>query len=175
MFVRSALLVVIGLLACGCNELDGFTTPPGEAYCGGITLGSAFRTGFSPRVQMRLTFDAAALDTLTSPGKLTTFDPGEAHPHLLQDAALRPIEPLAHDALSALQFGDGRDRNALFAVTPVLRDEESLLAFVSLRSDDAVEVRLVRAGLPASESPDPGRQPLFGLFTLGRREGDCGF
>jgi hypothetical protein len=169
-------------LAAGCDDLGDFTTEPGEAYCGQVTLGKSFRTGFSPRVQMRLRFDAAGIASGASPGTVTTFDAG-APPldqRLLDEAALRPMPALVHDPLAQLEFGDGRERNLLYAVSPADAQADSLLAVLSLRTDEAVEVRLIRPGAAGLEAgtADPvarRRGPLFGLFTLERQRGDCGF
>jgi len=160
-----------------CDRISDFDTGPGEAYCGQITLASGYRTGFTPRVQMRMTFDSSQVDAGESPGLLTTFDAGmETEPQLLTEAPLRPIPPLSHDPLSQLEFGDGRDVNLIYGVSPNSPEAESVLAVVSLRSDDAVEVRLIRPGMAAGADDVPaGRRPLFGLFVLRRRDGDCGF
>lgn len=171
-----ALLLAAGA-ASGCNDVARFSTGSHEAYCGAITLGSPFREGLSPRVQMRLTLDANRLDGDESPGRLWTFEAAtQTRPErrLFDGAELRPIPPLAHDPLSQFEMGDGRERNTLFAVSPSEPMAESMLAFLSLRSDGGVEVRLVRAG---SEDPgaDEGRRPIFGMFSLVRREGQCGF
>ena len=117
------------------------------------------------------------MDTNESPGTLTTFDAGEeTEPQLLTEAPLRPIAPLSHDPLSQLEFGDGRELNLIYAVSPTSPEAESLLAVVSLRTDEAVEVRLIRPGTDATGDAVPaGRTPLFGLFLLRRRDGDCGF
>ena len=169
------LLAFLGLLTLSCNDLDRFTTEAGQAYCGQVSLGSAFREGFSPRVQMRLTLDVTALESGGVPGYLTTYDSGlEEEPKLLDTAPLRQIAPLNHDPLAQLEFGDGRDRNFIFAVSPSTPSAESLVAFVSLRSDDQVEVRLLRAG-EGGENVATGRSPLFGVFVLERRDGACGF
>src|SRR5262245_28056568 len=126
----TAPLVALALL--GCTDLDRFTTGPNEAYCGAITLSSTFRTGFSQSVQMRLTLDAGLLDSAThSPGTLSTYDaPSGSQPEqrLLNDAPLRAITPLPHDALSHLEFGEGRERNAIFGVSTNDRAGDSLLA-----------------------------------------------
>jgi hypothetical protein len=164
----------------GCTNLDRFTTGPGEAYCGAITIGAPFREGLSPRVQMRLTLDASALDGPSAPGTLSTFEAaalGQAEERTFTDAALRPMAPLAHDAMSHLEFGDGRERNAVFAVSPTDEAAEAMLAVVSLKSDDTVEVRLLRPGMAASTTaPTPaGRRPIFGLFSLTRQSNRCGF
>ncbi|WP_240806610.1 hypothetical protein [Polyangium spumosum] len=170
-------LLALASITSGCNDVDRFSTRPDEAYCGAITLGSPFREGLSPRVQMRLTLDASLLDSDLPPGRLWTFEAAtQTRPErrLLDGAALRPIRPLAHDALSHFEMGDGRERNTLFAVSPSDPAEEAMLAFLSLRSDRGVEVRLVRAGSEAQEAGE-GRRTVFGMFSLTRREGQCGF
>ena len=178
-----ARLAVAGAMAlvaasAGCEDLSRFSTGPGESYCGTIALGSAFRRGFTPRTQMRLVLDAEKIDTPDSPGTLTTRelrdeeDGGEVR--LLEGAALRPIPPLLHDVLSRPDLGEGRVRTAIYAVTPAEPAAEALLAVVSLRSDEGVEVRLLRPGASdaAAELPEE-RRPLFGLFSLTRQAGSC--
>lgn len=172
--VVAALVVVSG----GCEDLGRFSTSPGESYCGSITLGAAFRRGFTPSAQMRLTLDAEKLDGGESPGTVWTrevraeVEGGEIH--LLDGAALRPIPPLAHDVLSRPDLGEGRVRTAIFAVTPADPEAEGVVAAVSLRSDGDVEVRLIRPGASDELSGvAEGRRPLFGLFTLHRRPGPC--
>jgi hypothetical protein len=171
--------LAICLLACGCDRVDSFDLEAGESYCGQITLGHAYRAGFSPRVQVRLSFDSEKVELDESPGTISTFDAGaeEAKQRLLDTAALRPIPPLSHDPLSQLEIGDGRDRNLIYAVSPQTTIAESLLVILSLRSDDAVEVRLIRPGSAPNEAGETptGREPLFGLFVLERQQGDCGF
>jgi hypothetical protein len=175
------LVSTAGALLAACDDLARFSTDPGESYCGAVTLGSSFRMGFSPRVQMRLKLDATRLDGPDSPGTLSTFEiaaDGQTERRVLADAELRRMPPLAHDPLSHLEFGDGRERNAIFSVSPADPEAESMLAIVSLRADERVEVRLLRAGSPPSSdgmSPAEGRRPLFGIFTLSRQAGECGF
>lgn len=174
---RFAPLVLVGsaLLAIGCDDLARFSTGPGEAYCGSVTLANEFRTGLSPRVQMRLRIDASRIDTLDSPGTLATYEAAdETTPvrRLLVDAELRPIVPMQNDPLSQLDFGEGRERNVIYAVSPADPSAEALFAVVSLVSVDESEVRLLRAGQPEATA---GRAPIFGIFPLSRRDGDCGF
>jgi hypothetical protein len=167
--------IVLGLSCSACNDLREFSTEPDEAYCGAITLGSAFRAGLSPRVQMRLELDAEALEGPDSPGRLWTFEAQTAdlpERRMFEDATLRPIPPLAHDPLSRLEMGEGRERNAIYAVSPREPTAAAVLAFLSLRSDRGIEVRLLRAG---SETNDDARKLIFGLFSLVKREGSCGF
>jgi hypothetical protein len=176
---RALAVVVLGALGVSaCEDLSRFTTAAGQSYCGTIALGAAFRRGFTPRAQMRLSLDAAAIDGPDSPGKVSTQelrdadDGGEVR--LLDEAPLRPIPPLAHDVLSRPDLGEGRVRTALFAVSPADPLAEGLVAAVSLRSDGDVEVRLLRPGASDDAASLPeGRRPLFGLFTLRRQSGRC--
>lgn len=174
------LLLLTLLVAAGCHSLEQFDTKEGEAFCGPITLGSAYRQGFSPRVQLRLRLDTERIFLEESPGTVSTFEAGSdgAEPIRLLDAApLRPFAPLTHDALADLDFGDGRERNLVYAVSPADPSAESMIAIVSLRTDDTVEVRLIRPGQPADASGEPTleRKPLFGVFALQKREDLCGF
>ncbi|EYF00167.1 hypothetical protein [Chondromyces apiculatus] len=185
MTLQRALSLLVPALLCGaasgCDDLDRFSTEPGEAYCGAVTLGGSFRTGISPRVQMRLEIDAGAIDGPEPPGTLTTYEAAtedQAERRLLAGAALRPIAPLAHDALSRLEFGEGRERNAIFAVSPADPAEEALLSVVSFQSDGAIEVRLLRPGALVAEDgtePGSGRRQMFGIFRLAKRKEGCGF
>jgi hypothetical protein len=177
----AVLAPCLALSGGGCDDLSRFSTGDGEAYCGSVTLASAYRTGLSPRVQMRLTIDATALDGADPPGTLWTYEAAdETQPErrLLDGAPLRPIAPLAHDPLSHLEFGDGRERNAIYAVSPADPAAESMLAVVSLQTDDAIEVRLIRAGAApdaSGEAPPDERRQIFGMFRLTRKSNDCGF
>jgi hypothetical protein len=168
-------------LACAaCQDLSRFTTRNGEAYCGSVTLAREFREGIGAHVDMRVTLDATTLDIgVDPPGHITTFEvtDGSTQPkRLFDEAALRPIAPLANDVLSELQFGAGRVRNVLFAVSPNDTAEESMLAVLSLRSDETIEVRLVRPGRTTGTTSAPEtQQPVYGLFTLSKQQGLCGF
>ncbi|APR87261.1 hypothetical protein A7982_12610 [Minicystis rosea] len=178
--VRSLAVVGLAVIGLGCTELDRYSTAPSESYCGAVTLSSSFRTGLSPRVQMRLQLDAAELDGEISPGVVWTFEAASGEQparRLLDRAPLRRIPKLASDPLAQPDLGEGRDHSRVFALTPTDDDEEPLLAVLSLRSDDGVEVRLLRPGLAgtAAKPPPPGRRPLFGLFTLYKQIGTCGF
>ena len=171
-------LAIVGA-GLGCTDLEHFSTGQGDAYCGSVTLGGSFRTGLSPRVQMRLRLDATALDGPGSPGTISTFEGAgpEADRRLLTDAPLRRLPAMDNDPLSRPDFGDGRIRNWIFAVTPVDPEAESVLAVLSLRADDTIEVRLLRPGKAptGTEIVPPGRRPLFGIFPLTKQVGTCGF
>jgi len=164
-------LAVAGL---GCNGLGHYSTAPGESYCGAVTQTSTFRAGLAEGARMRATLDATELDGALSPGALWTTEPAR---QLLDAAALRRIPALENDPLSLLDLGGGRDPTRLFALTPAPAGEDPLVAVLSLRSDDGIEVRLLRPGLDPTATPAPpsGRQPLFGLFVLYKQAGTCGF
>lgn len=168
-----ALLTSLGLLAAlpACNDVTRFSTQVGEAYCGSIVAGPFVRAGFGPGVRMRMRFDADQLES--RPGTISTDD------GLLTDAPLRPIPELFHDPLSTLGFGEGRERNLVYVVTPTSPQAgPSLMAVVSLLHDGNAEVRLLRGAPPlpgtTAVSDADGKQ-LFGVFSLSREEGTCGF
>lgn len=173
------LALAIAFLALGCTDLAHFSTAPGEAYCGAVTLGGSFRTGLSPRVQMRLELDVSTLDGPGVPGTISTFEitGPQAERRLLTGAELRRVPAMDNDPLSRPDLGEGRSRNWVFAVTPVDPEAESLLAVLTLRADDTVEVRLMRPGKApqGGEVVAEGRRPIFGIFALTRQVGTCGF
>jgi hypothetical protein len=163
----------------GCNNLGHYSTAPGESYCGTVTASATFRTGLADGARMRLTLDATQLDGEPSPGSVwTAEDATSSSParQLVSASPLRRIPQLENDPLSIPDLGSGRDHTRVFALTPAPDGEDPLLAVLSLRSDDGVEVRLLRPGLdPAAvPAPPPGRMPLFGLFTLYKQAGACG-
>jgi hypothetical protein len=170
--VISALAALVGL--AGCKDIDRFTTDPDESYCGKIVSASIVRRGFSTSVCMRLTFDAQHVND--KPGSLWTDD------GMFTATPLRSIPELSNDPLLTLNFGEGREKNLLYAIDPV--DPErgpAVTAVVSLMHSGETEVRLFRgaAGGPdPAASPDGGPHldgpPLFGVFApLRRREGTC--
>ena len=177
--IRPLATASFALLFGGCDPLANFDLEPTEAFCGHIASASRYRQGFSPRVQMRLRIDTMKIGTDDTVGTMTTFDPDAGRSaRMLNGSALRPITAMSHDPLSRLEFGDGRERNMIYAVTPDNHDAESLLAVVSLRHDDRVEIRLLRPGKKLTSSGQPSganHRPIFGLFTLTRQAGDCGF
>lgn len=171
---RGALCCSLLLTGSACDRLASFDLEPGESYCGNIALGSQYRQGLTPRVQMRMGFDSDQVDVGGSPGVITTYDAEADVPHLLDAATLRPIDPIAFDALADMEMGDGRERNLIYAASPSTPESEALLVIISLRTDDVVEVRLLRPG-HVEEDATPERRPIYGLFQLTRRQGDCGF
>ena len=165
--------------ALGCTNHDHFSTGPGEAYCGAVTLGGSFRTGLSPRVQMRLKLDASMLDGPGSPGTISTFEAlgPQTERRLLTEAELRRMPAMDHDPLSRPDLGDSRLRSWIFASSPIDPEAESLFSVLSLRADDTIEVRLLRPGKApqGDEAVAEGRRPIFGIFSLTKQADTCGF
>ncbi len=159
---------------CGCKDLDRFSTKPGESYCGNVVTSSFVRTrGFVPSARMRLVLDANELST--NPGRLWTDDAdpdaggGICNPNDTFDGAkLRTVEPILHDPLSTLNFGDGREHNFVAWVDSTCGVQ--MLAVVSLMRNDDVEVRLLG---PHVVSGDDESRPEFAVFPLSRERGDC--
>jgi hypothetical protein len=175
------LLPFLALAGLGCRDLSRFDTEGTQAYCGSMVSSPLFQEGFlpagvPPRLGMSLTLDA---DSLSSrPGELSTDDAdrglcSEDGRPLIDRAPLRAIEELSHDALSSLEFGDGREYNFFAWVDSTCQG--TLLAVVSLMNDGKVEVRLLKpAALPPPDAP-PDRKPGFALFTLERENDGCGY
>jgi len=165
------LLLAVPAGAGGCRDITHFSTAEGEAYCGRIVQATFVRRGFADSVRMRMTFDADHLSD--RPGRLTTDD------LLLQDVPMRPMPELWHDPLSTLAFGEGRDRNLLYAVDPAdpARGPTVLVVLSLLRDGDA-EVRLVRGAPALDDAPTSASdgEALFGVFSPLRKQADpCGF
>lgn len=161
-------VVAISIALCGCKSIDQFTTEPGEYYCGYIVQGPFVRSGFGPGVQLKMTFDADAIST--SPGKLSTDD------KLFVEAPLEAIPQIAHDPISTLQFGEGRQRNLIFSVEPTSPlGGPPAIVFLSLLEGGGAEVRLVRAASLRATAEVAEQTPLFGVFPLNRSREGCKF
>jgi len=166
------LLTVCAGLA-SCKDIDRYSTQPGESYCGKIVSASIVRRSFSSSVCMRMAFDTEHVNT--RPGTLWTDD------GMFAATPLRPIPELSHDPLLTFTFGEGREKNFLFAADPA--DSErgpTVMAVISLMHSGDVEVRLLRGAAAVDPSPpsDAGTgidgPPLFGVFApLRRQEGAC--
>lgn len=169
----------IGALAfstlISCHNLDGFSTKPGQAYCGPMISLPSFTSGFVPRnsppsLDVALTLD---IDKLTSiPGILSSDDAktglcSATGQPLFQDAPLRAIPEVDHDAISQLTFGEGHEQDFFAFVDSTCQG--TMVAVVSLLKNNQVELRLFKpARLPSDDtSPD---QPGFALFPLTANE-----
>jgi hypothetical protein len=162
---RSLVLLLFSPLAFGCKDVTRFSTAPGESYCGQIVGARFVRNGFVDTVKLRMTLDANHF--ADAPGTLSTDD------QLLVNTPMRPIPELSHDPFSTLNFGEGRDKNLVFAVDPTDATKgPTILAVISLMHSGDAEVRLMRGAL--SHDATPGPPPLFGVFApLTRRPDPC--
>ena len=164
-----------------CRSLERFNTQPPAAYCGAIVGTPPFNIGFiptgaPPNLELGLRIDIDALTTL--PGSLSSNDAtsGFCKPAPLFDQApLRAIPEIMHDALSQADLGEGHQHTFFAWVDSTC--EGSMLAVVSLLTNGAVEVRLLRPGpdLPPMANEDVSKGPGFALFYLQRRDTGCGF
>jgi hypothetical protein len=172
----SRTLFGLGILAIsgGCRDLSRFSTREGEAYCGKLVSAPAGAQGFLPEgeppsVAMRLVLAAAELGS--SPGRITTNDAnrGYCSPRpLFDEAPLRAVSEAAHDAISQLEFGDGREYNGLYWIDS--RCKGSMLGVLSLMKSEKVELRLFK---PGALGTSDGDQEGFVQFDFTRRAGGC--
>ena len=172
MRLRSLRLLLLGVAALaalvGCKDISQFATGSDESYCGNIVPGGFVRQGFAPGVRMRVHFDPDKLQLV--PGDLATDD------GTFVDAPLRPIPQLAHDALSAMRYGEDAMRNLLLGVQP--SEGAIAYAFLSLHENQGVEVRILRGAPPTNGEASQGISfgpDLFGVFHLTKQKGACGF
>ncbi len=174
--LRTPAFSCVALAATGCSTLSGYSTGADESYCGAVIATAPFSTGIAATAQMRLTLDATQLDGEASPGAVWTDEPAAGTTparRLFEGTAFRRVPALENDPLATPDLGTGRDHTHVFALTPTAPGEDPLLGVLSLRSDGGVEVRLLRPGV-ATTAPR-GHDPLFGLFTLTKQAGTCGF
>jgi hypothetical protein len=195
----TALFVLFGLAAFGCDDLHEFKTTPGTVWRGEVVgsdsapeQSSFIRTGFSSHTRMELDFDPDATgvdpdggETRSAPGRVHTFtcprnhkdcegDDGAAGP--FDHARLEPIENLTHDALSEYTFpGFTRLKNYIYVVrfktTP--SDGAAILrnamVFLSLMETGKVEVRAISPSVLTADGQSDRFPPLFGVFILERQ------
>lgn len=151
------------VLLVACRDASDFDTRGKDHYGGAVVSGSFVRSGIEGTTRMCLTLDTARLQD--APGTLTTSD------GRFKDTPLRPIPQVWHDPISTLSFGDGRRQNLVY-VAAANEDggATDTMAIVSLMQSGAIEVRLLRGAPQAAPS---ATAPVFGVFTLERREGKC--
>ena len=157
-------LLCIGL---GCSDIARFDTGQHDAYCGTIVAAPFVREGFDRSIQAELHLNIAELNV--APGRLTTHRGStrcEQGP-LFRNALLRPPAKLESDALSLLEFGQGRELNFMSWVESECQG--TFLAVVSLMHDDTVELRLLHSESDGGNE-DRGR---LGVFPLSRGRRGC--
>ena len=159
------LVVLAAPLAIGCRDVSRYSSK-GDHYEGDIAKGSFVRTGLADDAKLCLVLDAEHLQD--GPGTITSSD------GRFRGTPLRPIPQIWHDPLSTLSFGDGRRQNLLYVATP-LAEGGDITVVVSLMAEGGVELRMMR-GAPQTDGAAPSNTPpMFGVFTLDRREGSCSF
>jgi hypothetical protein len=160
---RSAVLGLAAAAAAlvGCERLDRYGTGSGSLE-GTVEAADLVRAGFSPGVRACLELDTGKLQS--EPGFVSTSDGRFAR------TPLRPIPPLASDALSNLSFADGQVRNLLFALRESGSAQRDVIVIVSLLDDGRVELRVLD-GAPGA----PGPEPLYGVFPLERKTTRCSY
>jgi hypothetical protein len=159
----------LALLGAGCRDLQRFSTG-NDHFEGGITKGSFARAGFTDDVRICLTLDADNLQD--TPGAVSSTD------GRFRRTPLRPIPQLSHDPLSTLDFGQGRLKNLVYALSPAVDagGPEDVLAVVSLMDSNDVEVRLLRGAPQPTDAEAAQASPnMFGIFRLQRARGPCSF
>jgi len=187
------LALALSTTSVGCRSLERFNAEKPAAYCGDIVGASALQqdpgarepaheltglipTGSPPTLQVRLQLDTSSLSD--RPGTLTSHDAGHGvcgDSPLFDEAPLRAIPGLLHDALSQLEFGQGHEHDLFAWVDSTCKG--TMIAVVSLLTDGAVEVRLFK---PAPDLPPPPKTDQadlagFSLFYLRRNQNGCGF
>jgi hypothetical protein len=172
-----ALAVVFSTL--GCHNLDSFDTKPGDAYCGAIIGEPEFQDGFlplgtPPNLELALTLDTSKLTS--EPGILRSNDAATglcAPKALFQDAPIRAIPEVDHDALSTLTFGEGHEHDFFVWVDSTCQG--TMLAVVSLLKNTQVEIRLFKPARLPPPNATPSEEPGFAVFHLEVQQGGCGF
>jgi hypothetical protein len=160
-------LVVALALAVGCRDVSRYSSK-GDHYEGDVVKGNFVRTGLAEDARLCLVLDAEHLQD--APGTLTSSD------GRFRATPLRPIPQVWHDPISTLSFGEGRRQNLVYVATPLADggDGQDVMVVLSLMNEGGVEIRLLR-GAPQSGAAPTVTPPLFGVFTLDRREGQCSF
>ena len=200
--VARALCALGALSVMACRSLDGFSSKPGEAYCGSI--GSPlFQDGFvkdgaMPTLQLALRLDINKLNSEPSsdPRDGSFLAVGYLRSHegddpvlqnglcgdqaLFADAPVRAIPQVDRDALSAFTFGEGHDHDFFAWVDSSCQG--TMLAVVSLLKNDQVEMRLFKPEPTPPPNAPANTRPGFAVFHLNPKplyaspdDGGCGF
>lgn len=175
--LRLGTALALGLL--GCRNIERFDAQKPAAYCGALVGGAGFQTGFiatgaPPNLELRLQLDTASLTT--RPGTLTSNDgnSGFCKPaKLFDEAPLRAMPELLNDTLSQADLGQGHEHDLFAWVDSACQGTQ--LAVISLLTNGAVEVRLLKPGPDVSPEADPRDRSGFALFYLERNERGCSY
>lgn len=157
--------VVACLICASCNDPTRFSNE-GDHFEGTVVASGFVRSNVSDGTKLCLTLDASKIQE--GPGSISTSD------GRFKNAALRPIPQAWHDPVSTMSFGQGRERNLMYAVAPDVATDDAgdAMAIVSLLSSGEVEVRILRS---APGDATSSRAALFAVFPLQRTPGTCPF
>jgi len=180
---RLSLFAALALAAgstLGCRSLERYDTTGSAAYCG--SLGApTFQEGFlpdgvPPGLAMSLKLTTANLTsqpgTLSSDDAATGFCSGEGRA-LFEEAPLRAIPEMFHDSLSQLEFGEGHVQDFFAWVDSSCQG--TMLAVVSLLTNGAVEMRLMKPAALPPPNAGADQKPGFALFYMDKSDTGCGF
>lgn len=158
--MKRAAMLASGLLL-SCRDFSDYSSR-GDHYEGPITAGNFVRAGLPADLRLCVELDGQALQT--APGTLASSDGWMA-----PATRLRPLPHVHNDALSLMDFGQGRAKTFVYAATPAGQNDATV--FLSLMNDEKLEVRLLRGG-PRDDLPN---EYVFGVFGLERTPGPCPF
>lgn len=180
-----ATVVALGALGglAACRDLSSYSTKGGRFE--GTIAGATFtRAGLDAGTRACLTLDVDRFQS--GPGTLSTSD------GRFRAAKLRPIPQAFEDPIAMMTFGEGRIKNAFYAVSPRTNggpDEADAIVVLSLLDSGDIEVRVVRgapetdvdaaaafpadAGVVTATTKDG--PPLFGVFLMRKEDGACPF
>jgi hypothetical protein len=163
--LAAAACAVCAVCTYACRDVARFSSGA-DHYTGGVVAGNFVRAGIADDMHLCLTLDADHLQD--TPGAVTSTDGRFAR------TPLRPIPQVWHDSLSTMSFGEGRERNLMYVVTPVTGTEPDVMILISLMQSGSVEARLVRGAPGAPNASAAAEAPnLFAVFSLDREPGPC--
>jgi hypothetical protein len=167
--VVAACAALATLVVGGCRDLSRFNTNGDSRYEGTVASAAFLRSGFADGTQVCVQLDTDHLQD--APGTISTSD------GRFQHTPLRPVPQLWNDPLSTLSFGEGRVKNLMYAATPKfdVGDSSDVSVVVSLLQTDGVEVRILRGAPSLGDAGPPATAPLFGVFSLARKDGTCAY
>jgi hypothetical protein len=153
----------------GCRDLSQFDTKNGARYEGTVASAAFLRSGFADGTNACISLDTDHLQD--APGTISTSD------GRFQQTPLRPVPQLWNDPLSTFNFGEGRVKNLMYVATPKfdVGNSSDVTVVVSLLQSDGVEVRILRGAPALGDAGPPATAPLFGVFTLSRKDGACAY
>jgi len=174
-------LALLALVLGGCRSLDKFDTSGQSALCGDLVGAELFQDGFVPdntRPNLRLSLELDIDQLATLPGTLTSDDgatglcSANGDP-LFRNAPLRAIDQIFHDDLSQAEFGEGHQHDFFAWVDSTCQG--TMVAVVSLLTNGAVEVRLMKPAPAPPADASAGERPGFAKFYLKKNDKGCGF